>query len=61
VGHHPSEPLQFQLAEASGYDVVTTASQKNFDYVRRLGAEPFSYSDANAVDNIVAYLKARMS
>lgn len=28
----------FQLAVATGYEVITTASRQNFDYVRRLGA-----------------------
>lgn len=43
-----------QLAVAAGYDVVTTASPKNFDYVRKLGASrAFDYNDPNVVRNVI--------
>lgn len=48
-----------QPAKASGYDVVATASQKNFGHIRDLGTEPFSYADPNVVDDIVAYLDGK--
>lgn len=49
-----------QLASAAGYDVVATASPKNFDYVRRLGAtKVFDYNDPNVVNAIVQYLDNR--
>ncbi|KUL82427.1 hypothetical protein ZTR_11200 [Talaromyces verruculosus] len=35
-----------QLATAAGYDVITTCSKKNFDYVKSLGAvNVFDYTD----------------
>ncbi|WP_458070625.1 zinc-binding alcohol dehydrogenase family protein [Rhodanobacter sp. BL-MT-08] len=49
-----------QLAVAAGYEVVTTASPKNFEYVRELGAsEVFDYNDANVVATIVKHLDNR--
>ncbi|MBB2975240.1 NADPH:quinone reductase-like Zn-dependent oxidoreductase [Microbacterium endophyticum] len=46
-----------QLAVAAGYDVITTASPKNHDYVRGLGAsQVFDYSSDTAVDDLVAAL-----
>lgn len=49
-----------QLAAAAGYEVVTTASPKNFGYVRGLGAsEVFDYNDANVVAKLVKYLGNR--
>lgn len=48
-----------QLAVAAGYEVVTTASPKNFGYVQRLGAsQVFDYHDARVVEAIVEYLDA---
>ena len=42
-----------QLAVASGYEVVTTASPKNFEYVKKLGAsQVFDYSEATVVNDI---------
>jgi NADPH:quinone reductase-like Zn-dependent oxidoreductase len=40
VGH-----LFVQLAVARGAEVVGTASPRNFDYLRSLGAEPVAYGD----------------
>jgi len=49
-----------QLAVAAGYDVVTTASPRNFDYVKRLGAhEAFDYRSKTVVADIVRALKGR--
>ncbi|GKT55779.1 zinc-binding dehydrogenase family superfamily [Colletotrichum tofieldiae] len=43
-----------QLAVASGYEVVTVASPKNFDLLKKLGAaEVFDYNAADVVDQIV--------
>ncbi|MER6074240.1 zinc-binding alcohol dehydrogenase family protein [Streptomyces sp. NPDC001817] len=44
-----------QLAVAAGYEVVTTASPRNFDYVRSLGAsQVFDYNDPDVVADVVA-------
>ena len=49
-----------QLAVAAGYEVVTTASPKNFDYVRKLGAgQVFDYSSRTVVADIVKDLEGR--
>jgi len=47
-----------QLAAAAGYRVVTTASPRNFEYVKALGAsEVFDYHSPSVVPDIVAALK----
>lgn len=47
-----------QLAVAAGYRVVTTASQHNFDYVKKLGAaEAFDYREPDVVDAMVSALQ----
>ena len=49
-----------QLAVAAGYDVVTTASPRNFDYVKSLGArEAFDYRSKTVLADIVRALKGR--
>lgn len=49
-----------QLAAAAGYEVVTTASPRNFDYVRGLGAgHVFDYNDRTVVDSLVRFLQDR--
>jgi NADPH:quinone reductase-like Zn-dependent oxidoreductase len=49
-----------QLAVAAGYDVVTTASAHNFDYVKRLGASlAFDYNSKTVVADIVKALQGR--
>jgi NADPH:quinone reductase-like Zn-dependent oxidoreductase len=49
-----------QLAVAAGYDVVTTASPHNFDYVTRLGArQAFDYRSRTAIRDIIAALRGR--
>ena len=51
-----------QMAVASGYEVITTASPKNFDYVKSLGAsEVFDYRSETVVDDIVAAFKGKKS
>ncbi len=43
-----------QLAVAAGYDVITTASPRNFDYVKRLGAnQAFDYNSKNVVRDVI--------
>ncbi|MBF9072725.1 zinc-binding alcohol dehydrogenase family protein [Streptacidiphilus fuscans] len=49
-----------QLGVAAGYEVVTTASPRNFDYVRSLGAaEVFDYNSPDVVADIVAAFEGR--
>ena len=46
-----------QLAAAAGYEVVATASPRNFAYVRGLGAsQVFDYNDEKVVAKLVTYL-----
>ncbi|KAG0649801.1 Trans-enoyl reductase [Hyphodiscus hymeniophilus] len=46
-----------QLAVASGVDVVSTASKRNLEYVKALGAKHvFDYSDTSVVEHIIAAL-----
>ena len=43
-----------QLAVAAGYEVITTASPRNFDYVRRLGAsQVFDYNGKTVVWDVI--------
>ena len=49
-----------QLAVAAGYSVVTTASPKNFEFVRSLGAaSAFDYKDKDVVRDMIVALKGR--
>lgn len=49
-----------QLAVASGAEVITTASSRNFQYCKQLGAnEVFDYHDLNVEDNIVKSLEGK--
>ncbi|MDR3516118.1 MAG: zinc-binding alcohol dehydrogenase family protein [Azospirillaceae bacterium] len=49
-----------QLAVAAGYDVVTTASPRNFAYVKGLGARgAFDYHSKTVVADIVNFLSGR--
>lgn len=49
-----------QLAVAAGYSVITTASFKNFEYVKRLGAsEVFDYHSPTVNDDLVAAFKSK--
>jgi NADPH:quinone reductase-like Zn-dependent oxidoreductase len=47
-----------QLAVAAGYEVFTTSSPNNFDYVKKLGAsQAFDYKDENVVQKMIDALK----
>jgi len=49
-----------QLATAAGYQIITTASPHNFDYVRSLGATTvFDYQSPTVVADIIAELSGR--
>lgn len=49
-----------QLAIASGYEVATTASYKNFEYVKKLGAnQVFVYTQLTVIDDIVSALEGK--
>ncbi|KAK4201175.1 chaperonin 10-like protein [Triangularia verruculosa] len=48
-----------QMAKAAGYEVYTTASAKNWEYVRRLGAtEVWDYRSESVTGDIIAKLKS---
>lgn len=50
-----------QLAVAAGYEVITTCSLRNFEYVKKLGARwAFDYSSATMVGDILAVLKGKI-
>ncbi|KAI2602594.1 zinc-binding oxidoreductase CipB [Hypoxylon sp. NC1633] len=47
-----------QLARAAGYEVISTASPKNHEYLKSLGAsQTYDYRDPNVVKTITAALK----
>ncbi|WP_158800462.1 zinc-binding alcohol dehydrogenase family protein [Pedobacter sp. L105] len=49
-----------QLAVAAGYSVVTTASPKNFNYVRSLGAAiVFDYNSKEIVNDMIVALEGK--
>ena len=49
-----------QLARAAGYDVVATASSRNFDYVMRLGARAaVDYRSPDAIEQLASLMKGR--
>ena len=49
-----------QLAVAAGYDVVTTASPRNFELMKRLGATAvFDYRSPTVVADLIAALRGR--
>jgi len=49
-----------QLAVAAGYEVITTASPHNFDYVKSLGAsQVFDYSSPTAEEDIITAFRGR--
>lgn len=46
-----------QLARAAGFEVITTASEKNFEYMKRLGASHvFDYNKEDIVSEIAVQL-----
>ena len=49
-----------QLAKAAGYEVIATASAKNFEYVKRLGAsEVFDYKSESIANDLVKAFEGR--
>jgi NADPH:quinone reductase-like Zn-dependent oxidoreductase len=49
-----------QLAKAAGYEVITTASPRNFDYVKSLGADvAFDYNSSTVTEDILNTLKGK--
>lgn len=47
-----------QLAKAAGYEVITTASPRNFDYVKKLGAsQVFDYKSPSVIQDIISVIK----
>lgn len=49
-----------QAAVASGYEVISTASPKNFPYVEKLGASRvFDYNSATITEDLVAAFKGK--
>lgn len=49
-----------QLAVAAGYEVIATASTRNFEYLKKLGARHvFDYHDTSAVKNIINSLRGK--
>ncbi|KAK2027042.1 zinc-binding dehydrogenase [Colletotrichum zoysiae] len=51
-----------QLAVGAGYEVIATASPKNFEYLKTLGAkEVFDYRSATVVRDIIAAFRGRTS
>lgn len=49
-----------QLAVAAGYSVITTASPKNFEYVKILGAsETFDHNSPTIVENLLAAFQGK--
>jgi NADPH:quinone reductase-like Zn-dependent oxidoreductase len=49
-----------QLAVAAGYDVIATASPRNFEYVKQLGAsKAFDYRSSTVIADIVSALRGR--
>lgn len=49
-----------QLATAAGYGVVATASPKNFDFVKKLGADQvFDYNSITIEDDLAGALKGK--
>ncbi len=51
-----------QLAVAAGYEVITTSSPRNFDYVRKLGASrAFDYRSTTIVQDVIAAFTGKTS
>ena len=49
-----------QLAVAAGYEVITTASPRNFDYVEKLGAsQVFDYNSPTVVKDLIEAFKGK--
>ena len=51
-----------QLAVAAGYEVITTASPRNFDYVKRLGAsQVFDYNSKTVAKDVINAFEGKMT
>ncbi|KAI0840338.1 GroES-like protein [Hypoxylon sp. FL0890] len=51
-----------QLAVNSGYEVITTASPKNFEYTKKLGAsQVFDYASPTVQDDLINAMKGKTS
>ena len=51
-----------QLAVAAGYEVISTASPKNFDYVKSLGAsQVFDYNSSTVISDLLHTFKGKAS
>ncbi|KAI2615226.1 GroES-like protein [Hypoxylon sp. NC1633] len=51
-----------QLAVNSGYEVITTASPKNFEYVKKLGAsQVFDYKSPTIQEDLIKAMKGKTS
>jgi len=49
-----------QLAAAAGYEVITTSSPRNFDYLKKLGAsQVFDYNSKTVVEDIILAFKGK--
>ncbi|KAF5659116.1 oxidoreductase zinc-binding dehydrogenase family superfamily [Fusarium circinatum] len=49
-----------QLAKAAGFEVITTASPKNFDYLKKLGAsQTFDYTSPTIKEDLLAAVKGK--
>lgn len=50
-----------QLAKAAGFEVITTASPKNFDYLKELGAsQTFDYNSPTIKEDLLAAVKGKV-
>ncbi|KAF5578936.1 oxidoreductase zinc-binding dehydrogenase family superfamily [Fusarium pseudoanthophilum] len=50
-----------QLAKAAGFEVITTASPKNFDYLKKLGAsQTFDYNSPTIKEDLLAAVKGKV-
>ncbi|KAI0964719.1 zinc-binding oxidoreductase CipB [Xylaria arbuscula] len=53
--------LQLQLAIAAGYEVITTASPRNFDYVKKLGtSQAFDYNSPTVSEELLTTLEPKI-
>jgi NADPH:quinone reductase-like Zn-dependent oxidoreductase len=49
-----------QLAVAAGYEVITTSSPRNFDYVKKLGAsQVFDYNSETVLKDVIKAFKGK--
>jgi hypothetical protein len=49
-----------QLSKAAGFEVITTASPRNFEYLKKLGAsQVFDYNSSTVKEDILAAVKGK--